>query len=111
MKMPKEQIDNFLSIECVIVAAKYIDILDEKPIFSDQIDALNNKIIEKSPAIAEKLKKFQKTYEKWFQRVVVSENSGISATEIEIILEKDRAREELIQVCIEYRKENRLSKI
>jgi hypothetical protein len=111
MKIPKEQIDNFLSIECVIVVAKYIDVLDEKPIFLDQIDALNNKIIEKSPVIAEKLKKFQETYEKWFQRVVASKTSGISTTEIEIILEKDRAREELIEVCVEYRKENRLSNI
>lgn len=109
--MTKQQKDNFLHNECVIMAAKYLDIIGTEPVFLDQLDALNIEIEKKSSDDAKELKNFQIVYDEWFSNIVENENAKISVKDIEIILKKDKAREALSNACIQYRKDNNLPEI
>ncbi len=106
MEMTKAQKDEFLSVECVIMTAKYLNIIQNGSIFLDQIDELNDEILQKSPEVAKQLQHFQQVYEEWFNVIVMNKNPEISYIEIEIIIKKDKAREMLTHSCIQYRKEN-----
>ena len=111
MKMTKAEKDHFLRIECVIMTAKYLNIIDNNPIFFDQVDALSKEIMQNSLDVAKELKCFQAVYDEWFNAIVESENSEISVADVNIILKKDKAREALSRACIQYRKDNQLPEL
>ncbi|OTG99817.1 hypothetical protein [Acinetobacter sp. ANC 4973] len=110
-KMTKEQRDDFLRIECVIMVARYLDIISDQYLPLDQFDLLKDRVVEKSPEVAEKLENFQNIYKEWFQTIVESESFSITTKEVDVILKKDKARETLSQVCVQYRKDNNLPEI
>ncbi len=110
-KMNQQDINRFLDIECVIIAAKQLGIIGEELIDVEKVNGLKDKIIKKSPEVVEKLEEFQKAYKEWFDATPKNNNGEISQKDINTILKKDKAREVLSSVCIQYRKDNKLSEI
>ena len=61
--------------------------------------------------MTKKLENFQNMYEEWFKIIVGNEIFSITSKEVSGILEKDKAREALNEVCVQYRKDNNLPEI